>query len=252
MPSVLSEQEYNQVYRILSDHIANIDDVIQSIKHSALPKLQQCESFLDIGPGTGFITNAISPHFQTCSVIEPSEEFCQQFRNHGYDAQAAIFQTAELQRQYDYVLCSHVLYNVELSEWPAFLDKMIAGIKPGGVGTIVLGAARGAHHEMCKSLQLAHKTTAPIIQYLNDHQIDYTIEETVSQYHAADFDSMHTLCRFSFLEDCFTAEQFANLSADERRHLDDGIKSYAEGLVQSDGRYRLDAEVDYIHIVKCI
>lgn len=248
MPSVLSPQEYNDVYRILSSHNDNNDDIIASIERSALPKLKEHQSFLDIGPGTGYITKAIRHHFKTGSVIEPSPEFCNIFKEQGYQAQASSFQDATIEQQYDYILCSHVLYNVDIAAWPAFLDKMISSIRAGGIGTIVLSAARGSHHEMCRTLNASHKNTAPIIAYLNTHKIPYSVDESVCHFSVNSFDEMYTLCRFTLLEDCYTPEKYWQLNADEKQRLDDRIRDYAHQQLQRDGSYRLSADVDYIHI----
>ncbi len=42
------------------------------------------------------------------------------------------FQQAELADKYDYILCSHVLYNVDLNDWPAFLAKMLNAVSSEG------------------------------------------------------------------------------------------------------------------------
>jgi len=248
MPSVLSEREYNQVYRILSEHQENNQSIISSIQRTILPILPHKNNFLDIGPGTGMITTAIQDQFQFKTVIEPAREFSQYFVELGFDTQNTTFQHAVLTRQYDYILCAHVLYNVELHEWPAFLDKMLAAKTSSGRCTIVMSAGHGKHHEMCFSINTSHKSSAPVIEYLREKNIRHVVEPVVSTYRTTSFADMHALCRFSILEDFFTAETYAALPDSERHALEFKINAYTEEHKQADGSYLLKAEVDIIHI----
>jgi len=250
MPSVLSENEYNQVYRILGGHKDNIDTLSAVIEDTALPKLRQAHSFLDIGAGNGYLTAVISPHFQSCSVIEPSAEFSAHLASLGFNTTTATFQQAEINSKYDYVLCSHVLYNIELSEWPNFLDKMIASIADGGMGTVIMSAARGSHHEMSYSLNTRYKNSTPVIEYLQNQHIKYSVEHAISHHPVATFEEMYTLCRFIFLEDCFSAEKYFSLSESERQLLDNKVREYAAKQKLDDNSYQLTAHVDLIHVSK--
>lgn len=248
MPSVLSEREYNLVYRILSEHQSNNQVIISSIEEAILPALVQKNNFLDIGPGTGFITAAIQDQFQFKSVVEPATEFSQHFAKLGFETQNTTFQQAVLTREYDYILCSHVLYSVDLDEWPAFLDKMLAAKSANGKCTVVMSAGHGKHHDMCCSINGNHKSSASVINYLRDKKIPHQVESVMSTYRATSFADMHALCRFSLLEDCFTPESYAALADSERHALEFKINAYAEQHHQPDGSYLLKAETDIIHI----
>lgn len=250
MPSVLNENEYNQVYRILGGHKDNIDALTAVIEDTALPKLKQAHTFLDIGAGNGYLTAAISSHFEHCSVIEPSAEFSTHLATLGFETQTATFQQAVISNQYDYVLCSYVLFNVALNEWPSFLDKLVASIAKGGMGTIIMTAPRGAHHEMSHSLNSNYKNSTPVIEYLNRNNIKYSVEHAISQHPVETLEEMYTLCRFIFLEDCFSPEKYFSLSETEREQLDKKIRDYALKQKLDDGTYQLKAHVDVINIVK--
>ncbi len=59
------------------------------------------------------------------------------------------FQKTDLSRKYDLVLCSHMLYHVEVREWPSFIKKLRGLLNPGGLLMINMMAQRGKHHEFC-------------------------------------------------------------------------------------------------------
>jgi SAM-dependent methyltransferase len=248
MPSVLSEQEYNQVYRILSEHRENNQQIIDSIQRNVLPKLISKKSFLDIGPGTGFITQAIQEAFQHKAVVEPSAEFNQHFAGHGYETYPTTFQQAEIVDKFDYVLCSHVLYNVHLEDWPHFFSKILNTMAGDGCASIVMSAGNGKHHEMCKLVNENHKSSAQVLDYLRKHHIKHSIDTITHCYRTTNFADMYALCRFSLLEDCFTPESYAALNEHKRRALQFKIHNYTESHKQIDDTYCLKAEVDVIHI----
>lgn len=248
MPSILSEQEYNQVYRILSNHQHNNHDIISSIQRHVLPNLTSKNSFLDIGPGTGYITQSLQDQFSDKTVVDPSAEFCKHFISLGYHTVHGTFQDVHLTGSYDYILCSHVLYNVDLSEWPEFLTKIMHTLSVNGCATIVMSAGVGRHHDVCASINRQHKSSAQVIEYLHAHSIAFHVDTSESYYQTNSFDDMYALCRFTLLEDCFTPDSYAALSQDERSALDEKIKEYTASHRQHDGTYRLVAEVDIIHI----
>jgi len=108
--------------------------------------LRKREAFLDIGAGGGHLTVPISQHFQKTVVIEPNAVQAEILRRRCPDLEVICdtWDGADLfGREFDLILCSHVLYYIPSGTWPATIGRMHDRLAPGGCLVIVLQSPLG-------------------------------------------------------------------------------------------------------------
>lgn len=132
--SNFNESEYENVERIFANNIGYIDHLVDFIYTTVLSEEQSRESFLDIGAGPATITNRLSKFFKSTTVIEPNKAFASVYEGKGFISYIGNFQDITINQEYDFILCSHVLYHVPHVEWASFLKKLYALIRSGGKG----------------------------------------------------------------------------------------------------------------------
>lgn len=110
---------------------------------ATLPKR---EAFLDVGAGGGHLTIPVSEEFRTTTVVEPdpcqSAMFrirCPHFAVYNEDWSRASLED----RQFDLILCSHVLYYIPEGAWMETIGKMYRNLAPGGSLIIVMQSPYG-------------------------------------------------------------------------------------------------------------
>jgi predicted SAM-dependent methyltransferase len=203
-----------------------------------------------VGAGSGKVAERLAPHFDSLTLLEPNHN-----QIAGFKLEKAKILLEPLERyhspeQYELVVCSHVLYHVPLSDWGAFIDRLLTFVRPGGYCVIVMAAGRGPTYQLCRDFSELMLFGEHLLTTVQQKRLPHELLATMSGFVAKTFEEMNTLCRFFVLEGCYTAEQLAALSQDEVRALDEKIRGHAERCRGADGVYRLEQDEDLIIIPK--
>ncbi|WP_192485256.1 MULTISPECIES: class I SAM-dependent methyltransferase [Cysteiniphilum] len=238
MATIHTAEQYANIYKILQKH-DNSKQIIDHITKEILPTIN-CNRFLDIGAGEGKITKKISPHFNNTLAIEPNPTYASLLKS--IDNLTVInqtFQEVKLTEQYNFILCSHVLYHVDEKDWDAFALKAYKALAPGGVLMFVVPSNKGEHYEKCISYNPQYKCYKLLKAIANKHRINYRLEITDAFYNTTTLDEMYQICRFSILEDSFTYEMYQELLQKGIEPFNADVMDYAKRKYVDDDHYSL-------------
>ena len=143
----MSPAEFRSMFDGLVRATDEYTKLIPVLEETVLPTLSNSDTLLDVGAGPGLLAVPLSSHFSEISLIEPDSVYCLQAvekllaKGKLVTAYNGIWDTAQLaNRAYDLIVCSHVLYFVEPTDWHHFINKMLAHQAPGGRLVIILVA----------------------------------------------------------------------------------------------------------------
>ncbi|MBZ4333407.1 bifunctional 2-polyprenyl-6-hydroxyphenol methylase/3-demethylubiquinol 3-O-methyltransferase UbiG [Corallococcus sp. AS-1-12] len=248
MAITMSPQEYATAFRLLAASARHPTNIHQIVTERLFPGLPEHPTLLDVGAGAGKVSERLAPLFDSLTLLEPHPE-----QSAGFHHEKATVIPVPLERyasndRYDLVVCSHVLYHVPVSEWGGFIDRLLGFVRPGGSCLLVMAAARGPTHAMCREFCDTLHFSEDVAAEVRRKQLPHEAIATMSGFAAKTFEEMYTLCRFLVLEGCYTAAQLAALTPDEAERLDARIRAHAERCQQPDGTYRLEQDEDVILI----
>jgi SAM-dependent methyltransferase len=250
MRITMSPQDYATAFRLLAMTGRHHENIGQVFEQHVLPRLPPRPSLLDVGAGPGTVTRRLAPHFGALTLLEPNREQLGAFQLEGARIVHTTLEGFDSPERYDVVLCSHVMYHVPLADWGGFVDTLLARVKPGGFCLIVLGAARGQNYTLHRDFTKTVISSEQLFDTLKRKRLPYESVAAMNGFTAATLEEMVTLCRFFVLEDCYTAEQLAALSADEARGLEEKIRRHAERCRSADGMYRLEQDEDVVLLAR--
>jgi SAM-dependent methyltransferase len=95
---------------------------------------------IDAGAGNGQVTAWLAEAFDRTVAIEPNASLCAELRQACPTAEILPLTILEAQPsvQADLILCSHVLYYIERSEWQATVARMASWLAPRGNLIVIL------------------------------------------------------------------------------------------------------------------
>jgi SAM-dependent methyltransferase len=247
MSTILSDADYASIYSDISNTYPDwIRNALAIIDREIIAKLARKQAFLDIGPGPGLMTREISSAFATTSIVEPNPEFRKRNAAYNYQVIAELFQDASLSEDFDFILCSYVLYHVEHKDWRPFIEKLIRSVGPGGRAFIVMGAPRGYHYAFRTSFNPACVHSGYAIDILTALGVRHQVVQQTDSYSTDTLDEMNPLCRFSIYESCFSESEYSGLSAEDKARIDQEIRAFAQEQKRPDGQYVFTYEADFI------
>lgn len=246
MGITMSPQEYATAFRVLAASARHPENIQQVVEERILPRLPKQPTLLDVGAGSGKVAERLAPHFSSLTLLEPNQNQIAGFKHEKAKILLEPLEHYHSPERYELVVCSHVLYHVPLSEWGAFIDRLLSFVRPGGACVIVMAAARGPTYELCRDFSETMLFGEQLPTTMRHKRLPHEVLPTMSGFVARTFEEMYTLCRFFVLEGCFTAEQLAALSENEVRTLDARIRVHAERCRGEDGVYRLEQDEDLI------
>ncbi len=247
--SNFTETEYEKVERVFANNASHIDNHVHFIG-DVLLKGQQKEAFLDIGPGPATITDRLSKFFKSTSVVEPNRAFAPLYTSKGFIYYHDNFQKVNIDRNYDLILCSHVLYHVPQEEWRLFLKKMVQMIGLDGKAVITMNTPTGKFHGLCDSINPDYRHSRKVESVLQDLQISYDLIPIQSCFTVQNYDDFRALIRLFALEDCFYPHEYLALSDCDKACIEQKIEEYVAACLQPDNSYEFYAEEAHIVIHK--
>ncbi len=250
MAITMSPQDYATAFRILAATARHQENIAQVVQEKLLSRLPQQPTLLDVGAGSGKVAERLAPSFGSLTLLEPNPDQIAGFKLDKANVLLKSFEQYHSSEQYDFVLCSHVMYHVPHADWGGFIDRLLTFVRPGGYGMIVMAAARGPTYELCRDFSETLLFSDHVIATVRQKQLPHEVIPTMSGFFTSTFEEMYTLCRFFVYEGCFTAQQVAAMSEDTLRKMDEKIRGHAERCRGSDGVYRLEQDEDLILIPK--
>jgi SAM-dependent methyltransferase len=249
--SNFSDSDYANIF----DWFTNNSDhefVIHANLIKIIESLHKCDDFLDIGTGNGHIARLLYKSFQRTILLEPNQEYFKMYENIGYDQLICEkYLDWYTVQTFDFVLCSHMLYHVNVGEWEPFIKKMYDMVNIGGICVIILISDKGNMHQLRYSLNEDYHNSKVVIKILNSLRLKYqvipygsTLRSTVTE-----FPKFQYLVRLFAIDDCFSREQYNMFHDTDRHRIDDLINSYVSSLYsENSGQYCAEFSGDIVVI----
>jgi SAM-dependent methyltransferase len=193
-------EAYHEAFQVFLEHT----DQKANARHrliALVPALPQRRVFLDVGAGNGQVTAWLLDRFDQTIAIEPSSSLSADLRRTCPAAKVLAVPILEARPDVlaDLVLCSHVLYYIERSEWGSTLAQMASWLSPEGTLVVVLQN----HETDCMRMLEAFggqrfDLTGLGQEFESDHGRQYRVErETVAAHvTTADFASAYVIAEF--------------------------------------------------------
>jgi hypothetical protein len=150
MGITMSPQDYATAFRVLAASARHPENIQQIVEERILPRLPTRRALLDVGAGSGEVARRLAPHFGSLTLLEPNQNQIAGFKLEKAKVLLEPLERYESSERYEFVVCSHVLYHVPLSEWGGFIDRLLTFVSPGGYCVIVMAAARGPTYALCR------------------------------------------------------------------------------------------------------
>jgi trans-aconitate methyltransferase len=238
---MVQEQDYHEAFRLFMDHTDEkiraqqwLDRLVASLPHR--------RSFVDAGAGTGEFTAWLADRFEHTLALEPNGVLCRELRRACPDIEVLQVRIIDARPAppADLVLCSHVLYYIPPSQWPAHLAAMASWLSPDGELVVVMQSADTDYMEM-----LAHfhqrrfdlHTVAAQFEAAHAGRYRTSIDRVPAQVATADLASAVTIAEF--MMDVIHVEARAG-----RLELED----YVTARFAHDGGYRFSCDQDFLRI----
>ena len=200
-------------------------------------------TFIDAGAGNGKLTQILQERFAKTIAIEPNPSLRADLIAACPHATALgeIISRAEPPAPGDFVLCSHVFYYIDRSEWAATLRRLASWLAPGGVGAIAL------QHHGTDCMRMLHHFTGLRFDLSS-------VAEGFAQESADEFDVRHDLVEAHIttnaLEPAYEIAVFMlNLIPLPSPPTRDDVRGYvARHFAQPDGRYRFSCHQQFVRV----
>ena len=246
MPIVASPEDYATIDKVYYENFNHLEELVSEIVNTVLPKIERKGSLLDIGAGSGFLAFQLSQYFSELAVVEPNHEFVKEYPKDKFKVYSIPFENFLLPHPYDFVLCTHMLYHVKLKDLSGFLEKMYQSMSPGGKTLITLSAPRGPFHEQALRLNPNYLNSGHVLETLDKLKIAHETRPVKIALKTRSLQDMHTLCRFFFIEDCFTTETLNNLSHARTREIEADITQFVKSCRTGPSTYEMIFDEDRI------
>lgn len=238
MATIHTPQQYAEIYQILQKH-DNSRQIVDYIKQAILPEITP-NAYLDIGAGEGKITRNLLQFFDQTTAVEPNPEYTNYLQKlPGLKVIDTLFQQVEMRDNFDFILCSHVMYHVAQDEWECFILKAYHQLKTGGKLMFVLPSDKGTHYRKCVQYNPNYLCYRLLTSIADRHRIPYNVHIDNARYTTKSLDEMYRICRFSILEDSFTLMRYQQLFNNGIGQFDKDVMDYAKTKQTNDGNYLL-------------
>ena len=127
LSSNFTNEDYADIFDYFAKNSNHNEIMINLLNDKIIPQLKERKNYLDIGAGPGHITKNIFHNFNETDILEPNDEYEHLYREIKYNRLIkSKFLDYDTKVNYDFILCSHVLYHVPHDDWKQFINKMLA------------------------------------------------------------------------------------------------------------------------------
>ena len=238
-------REYHDAFQVFLDHT---DQKLKAQEwlSDLVDRLPSRRVFVDAGAGNGKVTAWFTERFGRTIAIEPNASLRHDLERACPSAEIIPEQilNAEIATAGDLILCSHVFYYIDASEWMRNLARLASWLAPGGVLVVVVQN----HDTDCMNM-LDHflgkrflvSSLARQFQEERGSSYDLRIDTSPAKIETPDFPSAYLIAEFML-----------NLlpipHPPPERALEDYVRAHFE---RPDGSFRFSCDQDFIQIRKC-
>jgi SAM-dependent methyltransferase len=238
-------REYHQAFQVFLDHT---DQKLKARKwlSDLIDRLQSRSVFIDAGAGNGKVTAWFTERFGRTIAIEPNASLRHELQRACPTADLIPEQilNAKIETAGDLILCSHVFYYIDASEWMRTLERLASWLTPGGLLVLVVQN----HNTDCMHM-LDHffgqrfLVSSLARQFQGERSRDYDLRIDTSPAHieTPDFPSAYVIAEFML-------NLLPVRDPPPRRTLEEYVRAHFE---RPDGSVRFSCDQDFIQIRKC-
>ena len=238
-------REYHQAFQVFLDHT---DQKLkaQTWLSDLIDRLPSRRVFIDAGAGNGKVTAWFTERFVRTIAIEPNASLRHDLERACPTAELIPEQilNARIGTAGDLILCSHVFYYIDASEWMRTLARLASWLAPGGLLVLVVqNHNTDCMHMLDHFLGRRFLVSSLARQFQEERRSSYElrIDTSPAQIETPDFASAYVIAEFML-----------NLlpipHPPPQRALEDYVRAYFE---RPNGSFRFSCDQDFIQIRKC-
>jgi hypothetical protein len=237
--------EYHEAFQIFLDHT---DQKLkaQKVLSDLIDRLPSRRVLIDAGAGNGKVTSWFTERFGRTIAIEPNASLRHDLQRACPAAQLIPEQilNADIETTGDLILCSHVFYYIDASEWMQTLARLTSWVAPGGLLVLVVqnhntDCMRMLNHFLGRRFLVS--LLARQFQEERPGSYDVQIDTSSAQIETPDFRAAYAIAEFML-----------NLlplpDPPPRRALENYVRAHFEC---PNGSFRFSCDQDFIQIRKC-
>lgn len=246
--SNFTEQFYAETLQYFINKSDQVDKVYDLIKNFIIKekKCEKLKSYMDIGAGTGTMGKLMSEYFEQIHLIEPNNE-----HNYNDIKNCVSHRTNYLNMNFDnkmnFILCSHVLYHIDINLWENVVLKMKNQLDENGKGVIIMISDSGRFHDLLFSLNENYSNSKKVKDILNKNNIKYNLIKYNTTFRTNDYDRFKCLLKLFVIDDCFSPEEYKNFDEDKKNYIEEKINEYIK-TCKIDDEYIYVEDDDFIII----
>lgn len=251
--SMFKDVEYKRLDTFFLNNTNQVNNQVNYINHKVIPFLHKKNTLLDIGAGPGNTTKQIAKSFKEITTVDPIPDYAASFNELGFRTYINNFEELKIGEQFNFILCSHVLYHIEQDKWNTFLNKFYQTIEDEGKGMLVLLAPKGKWYDFEVSLNpnKSIPNSDLILKNLNNMDIPYEITSMPCSFKTKDYNSFRNLVQLFTIGNCFPTDEFNHFSSEKKQLIAKAIDTFIEReCKRGDGSYELCWEDSYVILNK--
>ena len=238
-------REYHRAFQVFLDHT---DQKLKAQEwlSDLIGRLPSRRVFIDAGAGNGKVTAWFIERFGRTIAIEPNRSLRDDLERGCPTAEVIPERilNAKIGTAADLILCSHVFYYIDTSEWMPTLARLASWLAPGGVLLVVV-----QNHETDCMDMLGHflgqrflvSSLAKQFQEERRSSYDLRIDTTPAKIETPDLPSAYVIAEFML-----------NLLPIPHPPAQRALADYVRAnFARPDGSFRFSCDQDFIQIRKC-
>lgn len=192
--------KYHEAFQIFLDHTDQKVKAQQWLSQ-LINMLPQRRVLIDVGAGNGKVTSWLIDSFDRTIAIEPNESLREELKRNCPQIEVIPEKIldAKITALGDLILCSHVFYYIDDTEWMINLERLASWLSPEGALVVVL-----QNHETNCMQMLEHFFgrrfdligLAQAFQHERGEEYEVEVETGRAQAITSDFDSSYTIAEF--------------------------------------------------------
>ena len=249
--TILPDNEYQLAYDIMSKTSIHEKQVFEIFRKNIASIMSLKRTFLDIGSGAGKITKQISPYFEKTTVIEPNENYYSTYDLAQWELINSDFLNTSFTSKFDFILCSHVMYNMT----DEYIEKLILKINQlmnvDGICLIAIEAPSGDSYKMLSHFNEKYRASDAIKDLLNKNSFVFDKITEPNLFYSKSFTEFQILCKFLVYENVSFDKRPNKLDQEFYYNLNEKIKRFAL-TCRVNSLYKLSQDEDHFIIRKTV